>query len=60
MPLHETSINQRAALLHNKGNGRLVLTLPVARTTCAVRSGQTVRQLTLKPGESITLDGQLC
>ena len=59
MPLYETSINQRAALLHDEGNGCLVLTLPVARTTCTVRSGQTVRQLTLKPGETITLDAQL-
>ena len=60
MPLYEISTNRRAALLHDEGNGRLVLTLPVARTTCAVRSGQTVRQLTLKPGKPITLDGQLC
>ena len=28
-------------------------------TACTVRSGQTVRQLTLNPGKPITLDGQL-
>ncbi len=28
-------------------------------TSCTIRSGQTVRQLTLKPGESITLGAQL-